>query len=90
LLRGSRNNRRLSFFRGRTVAKVETLSAPTEGGEPQPLGIDMHGFYLLNLHADGKLIIFADEQWNHYLSSRLTSGSAREYPRGRQAHGSLS
>ena len=54
----SRDGRRLFFLLG--YGKGEVLSIPAEGGEPQPLGIDMHDLYFLNLHPDGRQIIFAD------------------------------
>jgi Tol biopolymer transport system component len=40
---------------------------PAEGGEPQPLDIGLHDLYFLNIHPDGKQIVFADEQYNNQL-----------------------
>ncbi|MBI4904411.1 MAG: PD40 domain-containing protein [Acidobacteria bacterium] len=40
---------------------------PIEGGDPKPLGIGFHMKYFLNIHPDGRQIIFADEQWNNHL-----------------------
>jgi hypothetical protein len=40
---------------------------PAKGGEAQPLGIGLAMKYFLNIHPDGKQIVFADEQWNHHL-----------------------
>ena len=61
----SKDGRRLFFIQGILVRDLFTISA--EGEKPQPLGIGLHDLYFLNLHPDGKQIVFADEQWNNQL-----------------------
>jgi Tol biopolymer transport system component len=61
----TKDGRRLFFLSG--VPTREMFVLPAEGGEPDPLGIGLHDLYFLNLHPDGKEIVFADEQWNNQL-----------------------
>jgi Tol biopolymer transport system component len=61
------DGRRLLFSWGLSDDSREIFTIPAEGGEPQPLGIGLHVPYYLNIHPDGKQIIFADEQWNNQL-----------------------
>ena len=61
----ARNGRGLFFVAG--VPRCEMFSIPVEGGEPQALGVGLHDLYFINLHPDGKQIVFADEQWNNQL-----------------------
>jgi Tol biopolymer transport system component len=47
------------------VADVYAISA--DGGEPQPLGIELHDLYYLSMNPDGTRIAFSDEQWDNQL-----------------------
>jgi Tol biopolymer transport system component len=61
------DGRRLLFSWGLPNASRDIFTIPAEGGEAQPLGIGLHVLYYLNIHPNGKQIVFTDEDWNNQL-----------------------
>ena len=55
----------------------EIWSIAADGGEPQPLGIAMNNISDLDLHPDGKQLVFTNDEWRDeiWVAKNLFPGS---------------